>query len=451
MSRSLRWSSCWPGRAASVVADALRRAGQCWVGRELDRARFAHWVEQWYPAWIIAERQRARLQALVAYARVHSSFYRERLAGLPADFDLAAYAQVPPLTREELLRDAKAVRCGTAWGARASGGTGGGGLRIPVDRRTYAWYIAGTWRGLRWWGTDFTERGVILLGPGYRGILGIAVRAKDWVMNWLRLPVDGRFDERAPQLLQRIRAFGPAFLYAFPSAAHRLARAVLDDHAHPPAGLKVVVVTGEPLYTFQRREIEEAFACPVVQEYGSGEVGCMAFQCPGDSLHVTVENVYLEIGPSPSDDGSGAVLVTQLHNRLFPLLRYTIGDLGRLEDAACKCGRPLPVLRVLGRTSDLLVDGSRTYPVQPLLDALFNALPPHLRGRTRLRQDRPGTVTVEVAEGVRRDLKQARQLAADLLGDGWRVEAEATGRWGRLPSGKVSYFFRGHAGAVRHE
>ena len=435
----------------NALADRFRRLGQRYLDRELARARFAHWTEQWYPAWLIAERQRERLTEIVAYARGHSPFYRERLADLPADFDLAAYAQIPPLTRQELLRYARSIRCGSAWSARASGGTGGRSLRVPVDRRTYAWYIAGTWRGLRWWGTGFTERGVLLLGPGDRGMFGIATRAKDWVMNWLRLPVDGRFDDRAPQLLSRIRAFGPAFLYAFPSAAHRLARAVLQGDARPPAGLKVVVVTGEMLYAFQRREIEEAFGCPVAQEYGSGELGCMAFQCPAGSLHVTVENVYIEAGPSLSDDGLGTVLVTQLHNRLFPLLRYAVGDLGRIEDGSCGCGRPLPVLRVLGRTSDLLVNACQTYLVHPLLDALFDALPPHLRGRTRLRQDRPGTVTVEVSQGVHRDLQRAREVAAELLGDGWRVEVEATGPWSRLPSGKVSYFVVDRAGAVRHE
>jgi hypothetical protein len=125
--------------------------------------------------------------------------------------------------------------------------------------------------------------------------------------------------------------------------------------------------------------------------------------------------------------------------------------MGRVEEAACGCGRQMPVLQILGRASDFLVNGSHAYPVHPLLDALLDALPVHLRGRTRLRQDRPGRVTVEVAEGVHRDLQRAREVAADLLGDGWRVEAVAIGRWGRLPSGKVSYFVRDDAGAVRHE
>jgi phenylacetate-CoA ligase len=433
----------------SSLADALRRAGQRSLGRELDRARFVHWVEQWYPAWLIAERQRERLSELVAYARVHSSFYRERLAGLPADFDLAAYAQVPPLTREELLRDAKAVRCGTAWGARASGGTGGRGLRVPVDRRTYAWYIAGTWRGLRWWDTDFTERSAILLGPGHRGILGVAARAKDWVMNWLRLPVDGRFDERAPQLLQRIRAFGPAFLYAFPSAAHRLARAVLEGDARPPAGLKVVVVTGEMFYAFQRREIEEAFGCPVAQEYGSGEVGSMAFQCGAGVLHVTAENVYLEEAFDPQLPEGKRLLVTQLHNRLFPILRYEIGDVGTIEDAPCSCGRALPVVRVFGRLRDLLGAAGERHFAYPVLDRLFELLPHHLRGRVRIRQRERAQLTAEVDGGSDPDLIRVRDLLKDLLGPGWRVDAgRAPIR--RLPSGKVAYFVQDHAEPLSH-
>lgn len=431
-------------------ADRLRRLGQRYWGRTFDRARFAHWTEQWYPAWLIAERQKERLAELVAYARARSPFYRERLAGLPAEFDPQAYARIPPLTREELLQHARAIRCGTAWSVRASGGTGGRGLRVPVDRSTYAWYLAGTWRGLRWWGTDFTERGAILLGPGQRGLMGLATRAKDWVVNWRRFPVDERFDDHAPQVLRDLRAFGAAFLYTFPSAAHRLARLILEDQAPPLRGLKVVVATGEVLYGFQRQEIEEAFGCPVAREYGSGEVGCMAFQCEAGMLHATVENVYLEVLPDPRLPVGGRILVTPLHNRLFPLLRYELGDVGTLEASVCPCGRALPPVRVWGRFQDLLAADGELRFAYPVLDRLFQLLPHPLRGRVRIRQHEPAQLTVEVEGGSDGELRRVRDLAADLVGPGWRVEA-GRGRIRRLPSGKVAYFVRDGAGPAGHQ
>lgn len=432
----------------NALADRVRRMGQRYLGRELDRARFALWVEQWYPAWLVRERQVERLRELVAYAREASPFYRDRLRSLPASFTPEDYARIPPLTRAELSQHASRIRTAQGGLFRSSGGSGGSGVRIPVDRSAYAWYVAGTWRGLRWWGTDFTERGVLLLGPGHRGIMGLAARAKDWVMNWLRIPVDERFEARIPRVLRVLRAYGPAFLYAFPSAAYALARAILEGLAPPPAGLRVVVLTGEPLFGFQRRTIREAFGCPVALEYGSGEVGCLAFECPEGTLHLTAESAYLEVLSDPALPEGGRILVTQLRNSLFPLLRYEIGDAGTVEASACPCGRALPAVRVLGRARDLLLDGECVRFAVPVLDRLFDLLPPHLAGRVRIRQPEPARLTVQVDGGSDTDAIRVRDLAADLAGPGWRVETERA-RLRRLPSGKVAFFVQD--GPVRHE
>ncbi|MDR7438928.1 MAG: hypothetical protein QN181_03420 [Armatimonadota bacterium] len=434
----------------SSLADVLRRAGQSYLGRELDRAKFTLWTEQWYPAWLVRDRQWERLRELVTHAREASPFYRERLSRLPASFTFEDYARIELLTRAEVERHAPRIHTGRGGLVRSSGGSGGSGVRIPVDRSAYAWYLAGTWRGLRWWGGDFTERGVILLGPGHRGIPGLLTRAKDWVMNWMRLSVDHRFDARVSWLLRRIRAYEPAFLYAFPSAAHALARAILEGGEESLSGLKVVVLTGEPLYAFQRREIQEAFGCPVAREYGSGEVGCLAFECPEGTLHLVSESAYLETLPDPHLPEGGRILVTSLHNRLFPLLRYEIGDTGTVEEAACPCGRALPALRVLGRAQDLLVADGEVRFAHRVLDRLFELLPLPLRGRVRIRQREPSRVAVEAEGGSDVDLLRVRDLLKDLLGPGWRVEVDR-GRIGRLPSGKLAYFVRDGAGTPSHQ
>jgi len=434
----------------NAAADALRRAGQRYLGRELDRARFAHWTGQWYPGWIVADRQREKLAAIVAHARARSRFYRERLAGLPEELDLGAYARVPFLTREEVLFHAAAIRCGGGWASRSSGGSSGTGVRIPVDAEAYAWYLAGTWLGLRWSGTDFTQRGAVLLGPRPGGLVGVASRVKDWVMNWIRIPVEPGFDGRATRVVERLRTLEPAYLYAYPSAAQRLARAVLEGRAAAPSGLKVVVFTGEPVYSFQRREVEEAFGCPVAVEYGSGEVGCVAFTCPAGTPHLMAENVYVEVAEDPRLPAGGWILVTQLHNRLFPLLRYRIGDVGLVREPTCPCGRALPELQVLGRGWDLLVADGEARFVHPLLDRLFEQLPDRLLGRVRLRHPAPGEATVEVDSHTDADVSRVRDLTADLLGPGWRVRA-ARAMFRRLPSGKCAYFVADGTGTVPDE
>ena len=47
---------------------------------------------------------------------------------------------------------------------------------------------------------------------------------------------------------------------------------------------------------------------------------------------------------------SHTVLMTNLANRVQPLIRYDQGDSVTLRPDACPCGSPLPAIRVVGRT-----------------------------------------------------------------------------------------------------
>ena len=51
---------------------------------------------------------------------------------------------------------------------------------------------------------------------------------------------------------------------------------------------------------------------------------------------------------------SHTVLITNLANRVQPLIRYDQGDSVTLRPDVCPCGSPLPAIRVVGRTNDTL-------------------------------------------------------------------------------------------------
>jgi phenylacetate-CoA ligase len=53
---------------------------------------------------------------------------------------------------------------------------------------------------------------------------------------------------------------------------------------------------------------------------------------------------------------AGEIVITHLDNRAMPFIRYRTGDVGRLLDARCACGRGLQVMDVVaGRRTDHLV------------------------------------------------------------------------------------------------
>jgi phenylacetate-CoA ligase len=97
------------------------------------------------------------------------------------------------------------------------------------------------------------------------------------------------------------------------------------------------------------------FDAPIADEYGSSETEIIAFECPEGNRHIISENVLVEVVKDTDKTAeAGEIVVTDLNNRLMPLIRYRLGDRGILGDHACPCGRNLPILKeIQGRTSEV--------------------------------------------------------------------------------------------------
>jgi len=426
--------------------DRLRHAGRRAL---LDGPMEKAWAlygeaERWSPE-TVRDRQWEWLRATMEEASRSSPFYQRRLrdAGWPA-LTRAQFDRVPPLRRDDLVRHAGEIGVPGRGGMhRSSGGSGGAPVVIPLDRDTYAWYVAGTWRGFRWWGVDPSDPVCLLLGQSSGSRLhGLLSRAKDWVLNWRRVPVDDRFDERAPEALDEIERVAPVMLYGYPSAIHRLALAAGARGRRSRLRLRVIVLTGEPAYAFQRDQIAGTFDCPVAEEYGSGELGSMAFECPHGALHVNAETVFLETVPDATSDGAGRILATHLRNRRFPLIRYDTGDVGTTGSQACPCGRGLPIVRVLGRDRDRLVGDGAAGFARPRVERLMSLLPAHLAGGVQVTQPAADAVVLRLSRMQARPEDAARAAAAgeDAFGPAWRVRIQEVDRLARIPSGKLPYF-----------
>jgi phenylacetate-coenzyme A ligase PaaK-like adenylate-forming protein len=77
----------------------------------------------------------------------------------------------------------------------------------------------------------------------------------------------------------------------------------------------------------------------------------------------------------PPGTPSASVLLTNLANRVQPLIRYDLGDRVTLAAGPCACGSALPVIEVQGRSGDLLaLQGDRGAAVRLLPLALSTVL-----------------------------------------------------------------------------
>lgn len=97
--------------------------------------------------------------------------------------------------------------------------------------------------------------------------------------------------------------------------------------------------------------------------YGTSELGSVAVSCGNHrSMHVIESLFEVEIfrGGQRVEDGTvGEVVITDLTNLSMPLIRYKVGDVGRIVPGVCPCGRSTKRLEVLGRVQETLVRGHR--------------------------------------------------------------------------------------------
>ncbi|GAA4069676.1 hypothetical protein GCM10022214_26220 [Actinomadura miaoliensis] len=92
-----------------------------------------------------------------------------------------------------------------------------------------------------------------------------------------------------------------------------------------------------------------------------------------------LEPVDEQYRPVPPGRPSHAVLLTNLANRLQPILRYDLGDAVQARPGPCPCGNPGPAIRVQGRAADLLTfprpDGQPVTLAPLPLATLLEAVP----------------------------------------------------------------------------
>lgn len=148
----------------------------------------------------------------------------------------------------------------------------------------------------------------------------------------------------------------------------------------------------------------------------------MAFSCPHDWLHVNSDWAVLEavdegLRPTPRGEPSHTVLLTNLANRVQPIIRYDLGDSVLVRPDSCPCGSPLPAIRVVGRRDDILrligADG-RIVKIVPLA---ISGVVDETSGvhRSQLLQTGPSTIRVRLERKPGADEEKVwRDVAANL-------------------------------------
>lgn len=121
-----------------------------------------------------------------------------------------------------------------------------------------------------------------------------------------------------------------------------------------------------------RRKLEAAWGCPVYDNYGTHEIGLIAFEArERNGMHINEDTCYVEIVDTetgaPVPYGTrGNLVATSLHRSVPPIIRYDLRDLmimtDRAESESGIISRKLSMF--LGRADEMVkLRGTNVYPL----------------------------------------------------------------------------------------
>ncbi|MGE5169863.1 MAG: hypothetical protein ACM3JC_05765 [Rudaea sp.] len=378
----------------------------------------------------IAARAAQRTAELVRFARARSPFYRDAWRGVPRDAPLAA---LPVVCKRDLMArfddwvtDRSVARAGVeaflqdrthigeqylgryvVW--KSSGSTGDPGVFVQdaTAMSTYDALLA-----VQLQSPALAGRYALgFLSKGGRAAL-VAATGDHFasIASWQRVcrgspwPSARAFSvmDPLPELVAALNRYQPAFLASYPTTLALLA-------AEQRAGrLRIAPACiwsgGECLAPATAAAIERAFDSVVINEYGASECLSIAMSCRHGWLHVNADWVVLEAldrdhRPTPPGEPSQTVLLTNLANRVQPVIRYDLGDSIIVKPEPCGCGSPLPAIRAEGRRDDIVAlrtAQGRVVRLSPLAltTVVEDAVPGH---RFQLVQSAPDRILVRLA------------------------------------------------------
>lgn len=304
----------------------------------------------------------------------HVPYYR----GLAAKLDIGGFedwTKLPILTKDIIRGHEKELRSEGYSSLWIRKNTSGGSTGEPVTFLQDDAYQVDMCAMKRvydaWTGYHYGESKVILWGSE-RDLLEGREHWKTHFARWMQhehwINAFRMTEESMAAAVELINKSKPVQILAYVEAISTLCKYIKTNNlsVHSP---KAIMTSAGTLYPEIRKEISETFNAPVYNRYGSREVGDMGSEyAAGSGLLVHPSVHYLEV---VREDGSlcqpgepGRILVSCFTNRVMPLLRYDVGDVGVMHPVRA-LGMPAyqSLESVKGRVTDNFItsEGARIH------------------------------------------------------------------------------------------
>lgn len=283
------------------------------------------------PPDAVDDYQRLKLLDLLRHCRDHVPYYRRRIDECHLDlsdgFSLDDLTKLPLLTKETIRQQGTNLHSDDCQTRNAFRNSSGGSTGKPViflqDRDYYAKnVIAAKFIYNEFLGKHPGEPEINLWGSErdiQRGSLGAREKSINFIYNRRFQNYFLVDDNKLARFVDEINKYKPVSMWAYVESIDLLAKFVRKNKlsVHAP---RFIVSTAGTLLPGIRQTVQDVFRCPVYNQYGSRELGAIAFEMQDqDGLRGLPYLNYTEVV-------DGKIVVTCLTNYAMPLLRYEIGD-----------------------------------------------------------------------------------------------------------------------------
>jgi len=155
---------------------------------------------------------------------------------------------------------------------------------------------------------------------------------------------------------ERISDFMPVYVMGFTGSFMRLIHLYRSLGQEFSRSVRFIELIGEPVFSYQKRIISKMVPdAVIIENYSCTELQGVALSCPRGNMHLLPSNAVVEID-NPDENGIGDILLTSLHSKLMPFIRYRIGDKGSIKPGStCECGNANDIIEIAkGRTVEYL-------------------------------------------------------------------------------------------------
>lgn len=403
--------------------------------------------DSWSREELLAYQQR-ELNAFLSFVRTNSRYYQDLYAGidLPDPFTVDDLRLLPIVTKEMLRENIEHIvtidRRAASIGH--TGGTTGKSLTVynrPMDgQRRMAildhfksrhGFENGQMRK-----ATFNGKYIIPVGNKTPVFWRHNAAIKQRIYSSFHLT-----EKNLPLYVADMNEFRPAAIDGFFSSIYEIASFILRHGVDLKFTPIAIFPTSETVTPRERLIIEQAFRCPVRDQYASSEGAPFITECTHGRLHYeTISGVFEECnlpGAEPHE-----TLVTSFSTYGTPLIRYRIGDVVELADSSesCGCGLHTPLVkRIGGRRADFLYSDNGAKVNSGQIANIFKSCPNSVV-RAQIVQNEVGRVEIRVIPDRRlfgtSDQDSIRAAARQTLGRGTAITIVLTDEIERARSGK---------------